>query len=100
MEHSSNLREKSSTAAASFSARIRASRRQRSFRPFVLSSPKRLGPPLEEAAAMLRSCGACGVVVEERRFKADGGNANKKLQQRRQFVSDSHLDIRVELTAP
>jgi hypothetical protein len=40
------------------------------------------------------------VVVEERRFKADGGNANKKLQQRRQFVSDSHLDIRVELTAP
>ena len=48
---------------------------------------------------MLRSCGACGVVVEERRFKADGENANKKLQQLRELVSDSHLDMRGKLTA-
>jgi hypothetical protein len=49
-----------------------------------------------------RACGAvveCGVVVEERRFKADGENENKKLQQLREFVNDSHLDMRGKLIA-
>ena len=93
-EHSSNLRENSSTAAASFSARIRASRRHRSFRPFVLSKPNRSGPPLEEAPAIFWSWLLGSLVEVMPRFKADGINVNKEQRREKQLVKNSNFDMR------